>query len=368
MYDVYIMKAIYDLAGSFIAIFTPIYLLQKDLNVSNVFVYYIVFSICIPIFFFFSKSVVGMVGLRNTSLFSYPFLFLNFFLLYNMERYGVPVYFIAMVSAMQSSLYWFPLNIWVTNTASSDNIGSDLSKFFVISNIVRLFAPIISAIILVHFGFKNLFVISAVFYFISAIPLFYLPEFHYKEKLNLDTFRKLLKKYPNYFIAEIFVNLKEDAEGKIWPLFIYLSFRDFLSIGYVGTISVVGGILFTLLVGKYTDKVDKRKLISLGAIILSFVWLARFFATSQVLVYVLTLAATFFEPLVLIPIRSIVYSTAKREGAPTFILFREFANAIGRIALYIFAFIFITSIKYLFVFLAVILFGLSFISRKRLEI
>ncbi len=367
MYNVYIMKAIYDLAGSFISIFIPIYLLRNDLGLSGVFSYYLVYSISILFLFFLANFVVSILGLKKTVIINYPVLFLYFFLLYKMKSYGVPFYFIAIVSALQTSLYWFPLNIWLANTTKKESMGQDLSKFFVISSMVGLFAPIISAILLTQSGFRNLFMVSGVFYLISAIPLFYIPEFPYENKLNFSKFKSLFKEYRNYFVTDIFINIKEEAEEKIWPIFVYLSFRDFLSIGYVGTISMVGGILFTLLVGKYTDRFNKMNLFGIGAIILSSIWLTRFFVSSQTLVYILTIMATFFEPLVLIPIRSIVYINAKNEGAPTFILFREFANAIGRVSLYLFAILFIASIKYAFVFVSLACIGLFIMSRMNLE-
>ena len=284
-----------------------------------------------------------------------------------MENIGIPFYFIAIISALQTSLYWFPLNIWLANTTKKESMGQDLSKFFVISSMVGLFAPIISAILLTQSGFKNLFMVSGVFYLISAIPLFYLPEFPYENKLNFNKFKSLFSEYRNYFITDIFINIKEDAEGKIWPIFVYLSFRDFFSIGYVGTISMVGGILFTLLVGKFTDRFNKMNLFGIGSIILSLIWLTRFFVDSHLLVYILTIMATFFEPLVLIPIRSIVYNNAKNEGVPTFILFREFANAIGRVSLYLFAILFISSIKYVFIFVSLICIVLFIMSRMNLQ-
>ena len=81
MYNVYIMKAIYDLAGSFISIYIPIYLLRNNLGLSNVFIYYLVYSFSILFFFFFANFVVNIWGLRNTVLLNYPVLLFYFFLL-----------------------------------------------------------------------------------------------------------------------------------------------------------------------------------------------------------------------------------------------------------------------------------------------
>ncbi len=364
---VYIMNAIYGLAGSFVGIFIPIYLLRKNLNPANVFGFYLVYTVGILIFFFLANHIVRALGLRKTVLLGYPFLFLYFFLLYTLDQYGTPLYVLAIINAFQTSLYWFPLHMWLTNTSREGSIGNDLGKFFAASQIVGLFAPAIAAFIVLFLGFKALFIFAGVIYLISAIPMFYLPEFPFKEKIRMDRFIMLLKEYPHYIVAEIFENIREDAEAIIWPVFIYLSFRNILSIGYIGTISGVGSILFIWLVGKYTDKIDKRKLLGVGAIIMVITWILRLFAYTPLSAYVLTLVAAFFAALILIPINTIVYGVAKREGAPTFILFREFGVTLGRLLLYLFAFLVLSSINYIFVFTAIACFGLFYLSRKNLE-
>lgn len=365
---VYAMNAIYGLAGSFVGIFIPIYLLRQNLDSANVFGFYLVYSITVLIFFFLANEIANALGLRRTVLLGYPFLFLYFFLLYTLDQYGIPLYVLAVVNAFQASLYWFPLHIWLTNASHEGNIGSDLGKFFAASGTVGLFAPVIAAFVVLLWGFKALFIVAGAMYLISAIPLFYLPEFPFKEKIRIGSFITLLKEYPRYIVAEILENIREDAEGIIWPVFIYLSFRDILSIGYIGTISGVGGILFILLVGKYTDKTDKRKLLGAGALIMAAIWILRIFAVTPLPTYALTLVSAFFAALILIPINTIVYGVAKHEGAPTFILFREFGVTLGRLILYLFAFLALSSIHYIFVFTAIACLGLFYLSRKNLEI
>ncbi len=365
---VYIMNAIYGLAGSFVGIFIPIYLLKKELNPANVFLFYFVFTLAVLVFFFFTNKIMRVIGLRKTVLLGYPFLFLYFFLLYNMEAYNIPLSLLALVSGFQASLYWFPLHIWLTSTSKEGSIGSGLGKFFAISQVVGLLAPVIAAFVVLLLGFKALFIITGVIYLISAVPLFYLPEFLFEEDIKFSNFLRLVKKYPRYIVAEIFENIREDAESIIWPVFIYLSFHDILSIGYVGTLSSIGGVLFLLAVGKYTDKVDKRKLLGLGAVIMVVIWVLRFNVAFPVSAYALTLISAFFAALILIPINTIVYGVAKVEGAPTFILFREFGVSLGRLLLYIFAFLTLAySINYIFIFTAIACIGLVYLSRTNLE-
>jgi len=364
---VYLMNAIYGLAGSFIGIFIPIYLLTKELKVENVFTFYLVYSVAVCVLFFATYRLVRWIGLRKAALLGYIFLFLYFFLLYNMERYGVPIYILGLVSAVQISLYWFPLHMWLATTSRAEALGGDLSKFFASSKIIGLLAPLIGAFIVFHFGYKALFVFSSLVYLVSTIPLYYLPELPFNEAFSIGKFVALVKEYPHYAIAEIFENIREDAEGIIWPVFIYLSFKNILAIGWLGTLESVGGILFIYLVGKYTDTIEKRTLLGTGAIIMTIMWVLMYFAHAPLYAYAITLVVSFFGALIMIPINAIVYGVAKREGAANFILFREVFVTIGRVILYAVALLALSSIQYVFIFVAAACLGLFFLSRTKLE-
>lgn len=361
------MNAIYGLAGSFVGIFIPIYLLEKNLDPGNVFGFYFVYTFGVLIFFFLANGVVKGMGLKKTVLVGYPFLFLYFFLLYTLNQYGTPLWILALVNALQASLYWFPLHMWLAGTSREKEMGSNLAKFFSASQMLGLFAPVAAAFVVLWFGFKALFVLAGLIYLISAIPLLFLPEFSFTEKMRMGRFFQLLKEYPWYVAAEIFENIREDAQAIIWPVFIYLSFRNILSIGFIGTIGTVGTILFNLIVGKYVDKARKRTLLGAGALIMVAIWIFKFFTTTPTVAYTLTLAEAFFGVLIMIPINAMVYGLAQRENPPTFILFREFAVTIGRIFLYLFAFFMIQSVQYIFIFTAIACLGLFYISTKDIE-
>ncbi len=365
---VYIMNSIYGLAGSFIGIFVPIYFLSRKISVGNVFLFYLVYTLGVFIFFFLANEIVQSIGLRKTVLVGYPILFLYYFLVYTIDKYSTPIYVIALVNALQAALYWFPLHIWITNISTKEKMGDGLGKFFAFPKTLKIFAPIIGGFIAVYLGFRELFIFSGIVYVISAIPLLFLPEFPYKERLDFGKFKELARGYKKYFLADTIENLREDAEGIIWPIFVYLSFRNILSIGYIGTLGSIGSALFIFLVGKYSDKADRQKMMAGGAIIIAALWFTRFFITSQIAAYATTLAVGFFEALILIPLNSVVYKTAKTEGGAQFILFREFAIVIGRSALYLIALLFVFNIKYIFILPA--LAGLYFIylSRKNLEL
>ena len=63
----------------------------------------------------------------------------------------------------------------------------------------------------------------------------------------------------------------------VWSIFIYLQLASTIQVGIVGTIVTIASLLFTLTLGKLTDKWNKHKLLKIGAVILSLSWIVAFF-------------------------------------------------------------------------------------------
>jgi len=345
---IFLTNAIYGLAGSFIGVFIPIYLLKIGFSVADIFRFYLVYAAGTFIFFFLAEKIAQKIGLRKTILLGYPLLLLYFLLIYNIKELAISIYVVAIVDALQTALYWFPLHVWLTNLSSDENRGSELGKFFALSKSICILAPLISSLVVIYLGFKALFIFSGIIYFISTFPILSMPEFPNGAKLRVGNFFGLFKKYRAFAVTDILEASRGIAEGVIWPIFVFLSFNNILSVGYIGTISGIGGVLFTLLIGKHADKAEKKKVMWIGAAILTTIWIIRFFTNSEILFYALTLCVGFFEITILLPLNKFAYEIAKKEGASDFIIFRELILAIGRIAMYGIALLFVSHLKSIF--------------------
>jgi len=127
------------------------------------------------------------------------------------------------------------------------------------------------------------------------------------------------------------------VEAIILPIVIFITVKSIISIGIVSTLTSIGGIIFTLFVGKLTDNRSKQTLMRVGAMVMIICWLARFVFPNSTIFYVVSIVVGFVEALVLIPFSSIIYSNAKKEKPMEFLLFREFSVATARIFVYVVA-------------------------------
>jgi hypothetical protein len=129
--------------------------------------------------------------------------------------------------------------------------------------------------------------------------------------------------------------VREELEGIIWPLFVFILLKNALSLGVIGTLASIGSIAFTLIVGKYTDRLNPKIFMRIGAVAMAGIWIARTIAPQSLpLVYLSTLVSGFLACLILVPFSSYIYGTAKRNTPAEFLVYREIPVTLARIVTY----------------------------------
>lgn len=347
---IYLMHSIDGFAGSLIGIFVPVYLLTLGYTISQIFLFYIIAYLNIAILFFLAGYSAGHFGFKKTILFRFPFLLAYLVMLYFMPTHPTPLWLVALASSFNVALYWFPLHMIFTRASGHEEMGNNVGKLFALPRLAGIFAPLLGGFLTISFGFGILFIFAIILYLISAIPLFYAEEFKQAIDFSYGKAVQIIKRYPKYFIAEMCSNSTSVIEAVIWPIFIYLSFKNLLSIGALGTLLGIGGVLFTLLIGRYSDQVNKKVFLRLGAILMIAVWSMRYFGQNEILFYILTILAGFFTILITVPFASISYGAAKKDegGVSEFIIVRELAVNAGRITIFLLGMFFVSNIKLTF--------------------
>lgn len=368
---IYIVQSLEGLAGGLVNIFIPIYFLTLGYSIKEIFLYLIINNVSILLFFFLAGWLAEHFGLVNTIFMRLPVLFVYLFLLYGLNDKPWAFYVISVLSALEIAMYWFVVNIIFADNADKNEMGSQVAKFFAYPALVGMFMPLVGASILALLGFKVLFVVVALIYGASVVPLvitdrdarifdfsmrslselwlsvrrilFREVNISYKKVINLCFTHK------KYFGAEFFLSLIGEIEGYILPIFLFLTYKDILSIGKLAAFLSLGSALFTLFIGKYSDKFDKRHILRAGAVALMLVWLGRYLASTQIQFYILSILAGFFAVLVSVPFHAILYRNAKDTSVSNFIIFREIPTAIARTLTYLIGLLLLAKIKWTFV-------------------
>lgn len=375
------MHSIQSFASSMVSIFIPIYFLNLSYSVPQVIKFYIVHYLLLLAFAFITIYVVRLIGLQQTILARAPFKLIYYILLVLLPIYNFPIYIIAFFSGLEAAMYWIPLHIIFSRYSNKNEMGEATGKLFALPKLFSIFSPLIGGFIAVTFGFSALLVTVFIFVLIAIIPLLlafsngdsfifkdgkFIPKkfssfvlsvycnlveaLHAKSTFKFEIKKgwRLFKDNKKYFLAEILDNIGEEVEAIIWPIFVFLTLENVAAVGIVGTLLNIGSFLFTLLVGRISDKISKKKLIKFGAILLTLTWLCRYYINQEYLIYLITIIAGFITVLFLVPFTSYGYALPKRSEINEFFVFREIPVAIGRVVILIIALLLIDNLSLVF--------------------
>lgn len=346
---VYLTHSIAGLASSLIGIFIPAYLINLGYAPTDVFLYFLIYAISIFVFFFGAATLARYFGVRIMLMASFPFTLAYIAMLYALSVTHLPLIIIAITQGAGVGLYWFALHSFFATNVQDKSIGSSVGKLFGFPQIAGLFGPFVGGVIAFHYGFPVLLVFGGCVFLISSIPLFWIPELTTGSYFSLSTFTDLFRKFRRYTLVEFFENIREELEGIVWPLFIFLVFRNAFSVGLVGTLAAIGSIISTLLVGRYTDRINAKIFMRIGAILMAGIWLIRFvWPDAPLLIYVSTVFVGLFTCFITVPFTAYVYGSAKRTNITEFIVYRELPITLARIVIYSIAILIATNITNLF--------------------
>lgn len=326
--SVYTMHSVTGLASSLIGIFIPAYLISLGYVPRDVFAYYLVYAVAVFCLFVVAALLATRLGVRLMVIVSLPLTVGYIFLLYVLHAHTLPLLVIAGVQGAAVGLYWFGLNSFFAANVESGNVGTSVGKLFGIPQLVGLLGPLVGGLVAVRFGFPALLALGAVVYATAIIPLMCIPELTVQVRMRGAVFANLFQQLKRYTFIEFVENIREELEAIVWPLFIFITFRSALSVGIVGTLAGVGSILFMFLIGHYTDKVNPKIFMRIGAVLMVLIWVARFVSPPlQIIFYTLTVLSGFFACLIEVPFTSFIYTTANQRNSTEFLVYREFHHA-----------------------------------------
>lgn len=333
-YAVYAMQSFDSIAGGLIGVFMVIYFLTLGYSVAQIFIFFIINNSAILILFYLAGLFAKRFGIAKTLLARLIFLFLYLILIYNLDKFPEFFYAISVLSAADIAFYWFTLHVLFAKNSKKELMGDHVSKLFAIPKLIKLFVPLLGATITYYFGFKALFVFAGIIFAIPVIPFMLIEKIPVEVNINFERILDYVRRYKKYFFVELFLSISDDIEYYILPIVIFLTFRNIFSIGILSTFLSLGSAIFMMIVGKYSDKVEKHKLMRIGGIAMMIIWLGFYFVTSQAAYFVLSFFSGFLGALISIPFRSIFYINAKDNHVEDFVIFREIPLSIGRVLLY----------------------------------
>lgn len=330
------MMSINSFGISLISIFIPIYLLQLGYSFQMVMVWLIIQHSSLLLNSFLTILCSNRIGLVHCLHIRFVLLLSYLLLMFVLPSHRFLFFCIPILIGMEAAFFWIPLNILFVRNTEKDTMGGSLSKFFAYPKVFSMLSPLVGGFIALYLGFPTLFIFAISIVFVAFIPLLPLRSEKTHFILSWSTAKETYKRQKKYFIPEVIDNFTEDA-GIIWSLFIYLQLISITQVGIVSALASFAGIFFTLTLGRLTDTWNKHKLLKIGAISVTLIWIGAFFIGTYIpiawLFYMATVIMALSMKVFLVPYQSMLFNSARRDDAQ-FIVLREVPTVLGRLILY----------------------------------
>ena len=353
-----------------ITIFVPIYIYQYFNSLPLCFLFfagiYGLYGALSP----FGGLVMMKFGVKKSILISIP-LFWGFFvclLLFNIFWAFIPISIILYSLGMV--FFWPAYHVNFSRVSETAKLGKEVGKLNFITAAPGILAPIVGGVILTVFGYSTLFVAVLCVLFSSAIPLFFSKEFRpiYSDSY-LNAYKRIFKKENRYYTLAFIANGIETVINlNLWPLFLITMAIGYLAIGGITTVALGVSLLFTLYMGRITDRMDRKKLLAIGSVLTSGAWIGKFFVVNPASAFIAQSFYKLSRTAAAIPYQTILYEKAKNKGQEIdeFIVYRNIVITSSRAIFFVIlagiTFI-IPGIRFTFILAAVLSFGFIFISK-----
>jgi len=314
-----------------ISLFLPLYLYyEHNYSLTATLLFFIYYSVAFAIVTPFAAKFSARFGMKHAILLSIPFYLMGILLLYFLPVYSIPLFVIGALIGTSLSFYWMGLHLVFRYASHHNHRGEEFGKRTSISILSTLFGPLLGGVLIKFMGFKLVFLVSALLLFLSAFFLFLSKDKHVKYHFSLkSTINKKHWKHSLFFMSR---GSWAMTRVVIWPLFVFSVLQSYLSLGFVGFVLAGVSAVILLVVGKYSDKIDKRKIVHFAAWFESASWFLRAFASTFGHIFGATIFGGITYGVMESPLGALEYDYAKRDITSYFVS-REIFICIGRIML-----------------------------------
>jgi MFS family permease len=327
-----------QIGSGLIGLFMPIFLWQKFGNLNRVLLYYLVVWVGYSVLVFFGAKLMSVVGLKMSMILSVPFKLLNYGCLYYLSLgYAVLPFTILMIVAMEARmmLFWVPYHTDFAKFTHKANRGRVMAFLSSISSLVAIVIPIIAGWIIISHGFNVLFLISSVLIGVSIVPLFLVrPTFEKFTFSFKETWVNLFGRRHRRMVLSRFADGIQTIIGAVvWPIFIFQVLNgDFLKVGAISSAIVLITVVLKLVMGSYTDKFSKRKLLHWGSAFYAIGWIFKMFVSTGFEIFIASSYHNLTSVVMRTPMDALLYEKASDSGhyVDEMTVLREIAVNLGK--------------------------------------
>ncbi|MCD6368090.1 MAG: MFS transporter, partial [Candidatus Aenigmarchaeota archaeon] len=350
MKELYLHRLLQSFSLGLIGIFVPIHLMKLGYSLNQAIIYIIALYAGMLAFTPVSSKISSKLGVKHTIALSFPLYLIYFWILFYLKYPSMNYIIIGLIYGIANVIYWISLNSDFSRNSHKIKLGKEFSILSVIPMIAGIIAPIIGASIITYVGFNVLMLLIALILILSYVPFFMSKDYSFSFDYK---FSKLFDRKYHILFRDFLVKGILFGSNGAWPLYVFIVFgsKGVMNVGLAATLGSIGAMLFTLTIGKLSDKYDKVKILRIGGLTNLFIWTLAIFFRSPTSVMVLSLVKGFFFIMIDMPMFLIACEQTDKKNNLEFMTLREIGLSIGRLFLFIIILLLPMTLKFQIAFL-----------------
>lgn len=337
--ELYSTTLILDLAVSMIAIFEPAFLylyFSKFFSLTATLQCVALFYLAVYLVYFFLMPVgakfARRFGYENSIAIASIFQIIFYLSLFSINLFPPAIFLASVFYGVAKTFFWPAYHSNFAKFSSTGEQGRQLSNLYALESIVFISGPLLGGLILNFFGFKVLFVVVSILLLASNIPMLITKEvFDPKTYSYLDSFRRLWQGVKDRRVFSYLGFGEEWIALTMWPIFMFLTAKDFLGLGIISSSSIFVTTLVILFVGRLADKNNKITILRWGAIFYFFSWLLKILARTATGIVMLDIYSRISKNFIALPLTAGLYDDAQQASTMDTVMFFEMSLVIGKI-------------------------------------
>ena len=364
--------AIRYLAIGMVLIFEPIYIYHYfNSSIPLTVLFFAVIQGLCAIFLPFAGRIMSKLGFGKSILASHFFFFgyyLSLFYIYS-SFFFIPL--AIFFNVLGRIFFWPSFHTDFTRFSSEEKRGVEVSKKNLSMMIPAIIGPFIGGLIVAGYGYPTLFISTLLLLLASSIPLLISKE---KHEIYTDSYvgawrRIFKKKNRQTTLALASVGVETSVNFYIWPIFMSVLSITYFSMGGITSFALFVSALFAYYMGRLVDLAKREKLLTIGSTLTSIAWILKYFVYNSFTAFLAQSIYKLFRTSAAIPFQAVFYqeSSAQKDEADEFIIYREIVLNFSRFAFLIFLsilFLFINKINYSFFLAALFSLGMMFFNKE----
>lgn len=274
--ELYVSVAVLDFALAAVMLFEPVYLYQLGYSLTQIVLFYLL--VYVPYFFLapLGGKFVARYGPERSIAIS-TIMYVGYYGGLILLKANPWLFWIAPIFfSLQKMFYWPAYHTDFILTSDQGERGKEFSGLWSLSTLMNILGPVAGGVVIATFGFPALFQAVILLIILSNVPLFVQPIKHVATSFSYWPSLKLpfTKQHIKTTIA--YIGLGEEFVMQfIWPVFIILVVKNYVSLGGLIALATLLTAVATLSIGKMIDKNQPRRALAWGTAVTAVVWLFR---------------------------------------------------------------------------------------------